>query len=29
VNGYYTLVAMTLATFDVGLAPGAKEPFPR
>ena len=29
VNGYYTLVAMTLASFDVGLAPGAKEPFPR
>ncbi len=29
VNGYYTLVAMTLAAFDVGLAPGAKEPFPR
>jgi len=27
--GYYTLVAMTLAAFDVGLAPGVEAPFPR
>jgi hypothetical protein len=27
--GYYTMVSMTLNTFDIGVGPGVETPFPR